>query len=149
MSVTSFNVANFIIKKCADENISLTPMKLQKLVYILYKEYLKETGDKLFEEKFMVWQYGPVVRKLYDAFKKFGASEIGRNYVKDSDGKARMIKLEGDLEKVANKVMDKHKAQDGVYLSLLTHQENTAWYKGKAANETYLKTSDIKEEFSF
>lgn len=149
MAVTSLNVANYFVKKSADEKISLTPMKLQKLVYILYKEYLKRTGQKLFAEKFQVWRYGPVEEKIYQSFKKYGSSDIQGKYAPDNDGNFRIIKVEGSLKDVADMVWNKHKTDDGVYLSMLTHQNNTAWSKGKAKQRTYLLTSDIKEEVTF
>ncbi|MBR6647500.1 MAG: DUF4065 domain-containing protein, partial [Clostridia bacterium] len=70
--ITPVIVANNFIARALNENVPLTPMKLQKLIYFLYKEYLKTTGERLFTESFEVWQYGPVIASVYDEFKGFG-----------------------------------------------------------------------------
>ena len=74
--ITALNVANNFLERSFEEKVNISPMKLQKLVYILYKEYLKETGYKLFSEKFEAWKYGPVLPNLYNEFKNFKANPI-------------------------------------------------------------------------
>ena len=41
-------VANTFIFLGIQEHINISPVKLQKLTYFLYNEYLRKTGDKLF-----------------------------------------------------------------------------------------------------
>ena len=84
--VTALNVANNILKRGFTENIDISPMKLQKLVYLVYKKYYHDTGMLLFGDAFEVWKYGPVVRSIYDEFKDFGGNAI-RRYRKESNGK--------------------------------------------------------------
>lgn len=57
--ITALDVANTFLDRAKKEKIDISPMKLQKLIYILYKVYLQKNGFKLFEERFEVWQYGP------------------------------------------------------------------------------------------
>ena len=58
--VSALSVGNTILKRARNDGIDITPMKLQKMIYIVYKEYLKQTGRSLFPERFEVWKYGPV-----------------------------------------------------------------------------------------
>ena len=74
--VNALNVANNILNKGFSENIDITPMKLQKLTYLVYKKYYQDTKKPLFSEPFEVWKYGPVVRSLYDEFKKYKGNAI-------------------------------------------------------------------------
>lgn len=62
--VTALNIANAILYKGFSEGVDLTPMKLQRLLYLTYKEFYKRTNTLLFDEKFEVWKYGPVVRSV-------------------------------------------------------------------------------------
>ena len=60
--VTALNISNNLLQRAFTDKISISPMKLQKLLYFTYKHYLKSTnGIPLFAERFEVWKYGPVL----------------------------------------------------------------------------------------
>lgn len=40
--VSALAVGNTILKRAKTDNIDITPMKLQKLIYIVYKSYYKK-----------------------------------------------------------------------------------------------------------
>lgn len=67
--VTALNIANAILYKGFNEGVDITPMKLQGLLYLTYKEFYKRTNILLFDEKFEVWMYGPVVRSVNTALR--------------------------------------------------------------------------------
>lgn len=69
VSVQAF--ANTVLKKSFEELIQVSPMKLQKLLYFIYADYLKKTKEPLLSEKFQVWQYGPVLSSAYYEFKSW------------------------------------------------------------------------------
>ena len=45
--VTALNIANAILYKGFNEGVDLTPMKLQRLLYLTYKEFYKRTNTLL------------------------------------------------------------------------------------------------------
>lgn len=51
-------------------------LKLQKLLYYCYAEFLKRTGSKLFEEPIVSYKYGPVVESVFKEFTPHGSSII-------------------------------------------------------------------------
>ena len=55
---------------------SLTPLKLQKLLYLAQGWSYVWDGVPVFEDEFCAWQYGPVNEQVYEAFKQYGRSEI-------------------------------------------------------------------------
>ena len=57
-------------------NNDLTNLKLQKLLYFAQVEYLKEHDEKLFNEEIQAWQYGPVVKEVYDWLRGCGSYVI-------------------------------------------------------------------------
>lgn len=63
-----FSITSYLIQK---HNITET-VKLQKILYFLYLEYLKENNKKLFEDEFEAWIYGPVLRSVYNHLKYVG-----------------------------------------------------------------------------
>lgn len=148
--VSALNVANNILQRGFSENIDITPMKLQKLTYLVYKKFYQDTNYILFSDKFEVWKYGPVVRSIYDAFKEYRGNAI-KNYHKESDGSVLIVNEDTSLSlKMAlDGIWGKYKLYDGIPLSAMTHREGTAWYKAAKRGDMYLSDKDIKEEEVF
>ena len=65
------HVANFFFERGERDGIPITPLKLNKLVYIAYGWVAGAIGQRLFDEEIEAWQHGPVIRSLYDEFKHF------------------------------------------------------------------------------
>ena len=83
--ITAVYVANNFLRRGKADEIEITPLKLQKLIYFLYKDYLKRTNDMLFSEPFETWTLGPVVPSVYAEFSSYGKNAI-QTYAKDSQG---------------------------------------------------------------
>ena len=66
---------------------SLTPLKLQKLLYLTQGWSYVWDRRPAFVEDFSAWQYGPVNERVYEIFKKYGRAEIpeveGHNKITD------------------------------------------------------------------
>ncbi|WP_283749714.1 Panacea domain-containing protein [Bacillus mycoides] len=59
--------------------LSVSPsshLKLQKLIYFSYAEFLLRTGIKLFKEPIVAFKYGPVVESVFHKYKVHGSSVI-------------------------------------------------------------------------
>lgn len=140
-------VANTILMLSFKENILITPMKLQKLMYFIYKEYLQDTGNKLFSESFEKWQYGPVLPSIYYEFKSFGSGFITK-FARDAKGEVEVISIDSEtyISKIIKRVWNKCKNYRAYELSELTHQKGSAWDK---AEDFILKDEDIKNEQKF
>jgi uncharacterized phage-associated protein len=69
-------VANLLIKEVRSRGHHVSNLKLQKLLFLCHAFYLVDTGRPLVRGSFEAWQYGPVHREAYDAFKRFGAEPI-------------------------------------------------------------------------
>lgn len=148
--VSAISVGNSILKRAFEEDIDVTPMKLQKLIYIVYKEYLKKTDQPLFSERFEVWKYGPVIRSIYDAFKHRKANAI-KAYALESDGAAYVVNETSSeiFHNVLDYVWERYKNLDGIVLSQMTHRNGTAWYKAAIAGNTFLSDAEIYNEEEF
>lgn len=62
---------------------SMTPKKLQKMLYYAYAWTLTLTNEKeddlsnkLFSDKFEAWVHGPVIPEIYQAYKEYGYTNI-------------------------------------------------------------------------
>ena len=87
MAFSSTVICNNVLKRAKSENIKVTPMKLQKLLYFVSCEYVKATGTELLSEHFEVWQFGPVLPSVYNEFKSFHSSPI-TTFAKDANGES-------------------------------------------------------------
>ena len=142
--INTQTVANTFLLLGFREHIGISPMKLQKMTYFLYKEYLKNTDIPLFSEPFEKWKYGPVLPSLYYEFSSFGASPITR-LARNARGQAEIIDLtrKTALTDAVRKVWRIYKNYSAVELSTLTHRAGTAWDK---AEHYKLSDKDIKDE---
>lgn len=139
-------IANSLLKRAMSENRHITPMKLQKLLYFLYRDYLQTTRRPLFSERFMTWKYGPVLESVYHYFKHFGANPITSYAVRD--GGIFVVDESADLEfqQIINNVWEKGKIFSGIQLSQMTHAPNGAWNKAYQGNQLLLSDKDILED---
>lgn len=74
---------------------SLTPLKLQKLLYLAQGWSYVWDGFPAFPDEFVAWQYGPVNEEVYEFFKKYGRQEIpeyeGCNFISDNDVQGTLV----------------------------------------------------------
>ena len=138
-------VSNNFLRRGRADKINITPLKLQKLVYFLYKDYLKRTGEPLFSERFETWKKGPVVPSIYSEFSSYGRMPI-KTYATDSRGKCFMVSETGTFKECIDRIWRVYGDYSAEALSELTHQNGTAWAKAKEKENRFLDIEDIKNE---
>ena len=127
-------VASYFIKKANrlgnenadfEGNNDLTNLKLQKMLYFAQAEYLKEFNKKLFKDEIEAWQYGPVVKNVYEWLKDCGAFVITEMDVKlcDTD------EIPVDIKEFLDKIWDKYSKVSAWGLVQKTHKAGSAWSK--------------------
>jgi uncharacterized phage-associated protein len=119
-----FAIANYFIRKAAETGVTLTPMKLIKLVYIAHGWYLGLAGKPLLREPVEAWQYGPVIESLYHAFKRYGNTPIPPSA---DTGAVISDNEHRDITRLLDKVWEKYSRLTAAQLSTITHQPNTPW----------------------
>lgn len=82
-----FQVCNYIFEKGKqklNEEYDITNLKLNKLIYYVYRESLRRKVD-IFQNKFRAWEHGPVHLDVYHKFKEHGKRiiEIDEYYYGD------------------------------------------------------------------
>lgn len=147
MKALATDLCNNILQRGKQDNIEITPMKLQKLLYYVCRDYVQETGRMPISEDFCVWQYGPVVPSVYGEFKPFGSNPI-TCYAKDAGGHSYKVSETENpiLARVLDVVWAKYKRLSGVELSLMTHREGSAWYRAYTDGRERIDLEDIKND---
>lgn len=140
-------LSNNILVRAKKENIPVTPMKLQKLLYYVCVKYVKETGYSPISEHFEVWQYGPVVSTVYAEFKPFGAKNITKPY-KNVKGEVKIINedIAPILKFCIDYVWSKLKNYSGIELSERTHQRGSGWYAAFQAGKSAISTEEMRND---
>lgn len=135
-------IANYFLDLAEREGSPLSAMKLQKLIYFAHGWHLALYKTPLIDERIQAWEFGPVIRTVYDEFKRFGKSPIAERaesmeYI--GDGEIEFLKPEIPNADVLTralllKVWQSYKHLSAYQLSALTHQPGTPWEKTYAAN---------------
>lgn len=139
---------NTILCKAFSERIPVSPMKLQKLLYFSYRQYLQDTnGLPMFSEQFEAWPYGPVLPSVYDEFKSFHGNPITM-FAKNADGSVSVLSCQNVPEacNAIDTTWERYKGKSGIELSQITHLPGSAWHKAMASQSPFLKDEDIQEE---
>jgi len=125
-------VANEFLNLGSRDLIPVSPMKIQKLLYMAHAYHLCKHNRPLVNEEFEVWKFGPVLPGLYHKCKHFDQTEIkGFLVYADHDfGKAepeRVPKDDVDAIESINAIWDQFGKYDPMVLSKWTHVRNGPW----------------------
>ena len=126
MPLSPSTVANFFLEAGHRENVPVTPLMLQKLVYFAHGWYVGFTGEPLIDQPVEAWKYGPVVPSLYHEFKDFGNSPITRL----SSSSAILPELARDVlaaKPLLERVWKTYSKYTASQLSALSHHPNGPW----------------------
>ena len=137
------DIAKYILSK-----ISCSHLKLEKLCYLCYADYMCKTkGQHLFEDRIYAFKYGPVVDSVYEKYKKFGSlkiSEVEEIIEKQEHMKipleSRILFAENRVQKVwsIDETLKKYGGLPASKLVNITHKEGSPWeksYKGDMYGE--------------
>ena len=121
-------IANAFLERARSEGRALTPLQIQKLVFLAHGWSLSLRGTELIDEPIQAWTYGPVVRSLYDDFKSFGSDPILQMATVYGEGKfSTPIEKSPEVASLLNFVWDRYKNLTAGQLSRLTHLPGSPW----------------------
>ncbi|MGY2200943.1 Panacea domain-containing protein [Pseudomonas gingeri] len=123
------SIANYFLELAAARGESISPMKLQKLVYYAHGWYAGYTDQPLINEAVEAWQYGPVIPSLYHEFKRFGSGEIaGKAFEYDALGvREAAVPADPEIRTFLQNVYNSYGRYSGILLSEMTHASGTPW----------------------
>ena len=110
-----------------------THLKLEKLVYLCYADFLCAEKEKLFEDKIFAYRYGPVVKSVYDYYKSYAGDLITEKEMPKSDSflsiRSRILFSAGGLKKLSSIIdtLSKYQSLSAGSLIDLTHRKRSPW----------------------
>ena len=145
MANISVAAANSLLELSFADDKFISPLKLQKLLYFVHKEYLKRNnGVPLITEQFHAWDYGPVLPTVYHAFKPFGSKSITKFMAEY--GEVHIISEKNKIFKAAlEDVWERYSDLTAQRLVDLTHVKGGAWEAARK-DGTFLDNMDIFRE---
>jgi uncharacterized phage-associated protein len=147
MSYPAKSIANFFLELAKASGETLSPMKLQKLVYYAQGWYAGYTKERLIDEEVEAWQYGPVIPSLYLEFKEFGSGAITRAAFDWKSFKRSEVPAIQDVNIRAflTNVWDAYGKYTAIALSEFTHAVDGPWDQIRRAKPG-IKNADIPFE---
>lgn len=140
----SLAVADYLLKKAGQDNLSLTPMQLIKLAYLCHGWMLGLYDRALIAENVEAWRYGPVIRNLYSAVKRFRADPVMGPLIQNSGA---ADDFSADEKSIMDQVFTIYGKYSGIDLSRLTHSPGSPWHKTWNAGEAIIPNALIKLHF--
>lgn len=126
--VTIFDVANFFLKIVdRDSGSTITPLKMQKILYYAQGYYLGKYSKALFNEDFQAWAHGPANPEIYDKYKRYGSNSI-------DEPTEELFDFDESTTNFLLNIWDTFGIYDGKYLEQLTHTE-TPWINARKGYE--------------
>jgi len=116
------DVVDYIIGQFADEDGSLSILKLQKLLYYVQAWHLAFGRGPLFAGRFQAWVHGPVNRQVYDRFKDTHSlfATVSRKSIRQGfDANA----LPAEARDHIDEILEAYGQFSGVQLENMTHEE--------------------------
>lgn len=117
----ALDIAKETVRLSIDNGLWLTNLKLQKVLYYIWRDYYEKTGKRLFEDDhFQAWMYGPVVPSVYYEYWTNVASKI---FITDNPKE----KIDKEISDFLLEELKKYRSKSASELVNLTHADGTPW----------------------
>ena len=148
---TTQEIADWILSKVdTEKGDTISPLKLQKLLYYCQAWHYTIFKKALFSEDFQAWAHGPVAPSQYARF-------VGKSQIKESidvtNTTMKIPELPEHTEELLNDVMNVYGKYDGSYLEELTHAEKP-WIEARGntapgmASKAIITLESMEEYYS-
>lgn len=150
-------IANFLLDYADSRRRPVSNMALLKHIYFAHGWHLAQTGKPLIKNRIEAWQHGPVVRVVYDAFKRFKSNPItSRATIMDWTTGEELVAqadVELEVEDLLRDTFNSYSTFNAIQLSEITHDEggpwHTTWHRtdGRVVLNMEISNDQIREHF--
>ncbi len=145
----ALQVANSVLQLSFEKNILISPLKLQKLAYLVHGWHLASFDRPAINNEPETWKYGPVFPEIYHAYKIFGSVPISKeNWEVYGTADDKVVpEQDTDFHWLLGQVWNLYSPYSGLYLSNLTHEADTPWSSARRKANNKLSQEEIKKHF--
>jgi uncharacterized phage-associated protein len=137
-------ICNYLLAHYDAKQFNLSNLRLNKLIFFIHAISLATLRDGLVRNHFEAWQYGPVIRPVFDAFKIHGDQWISEpaQYLDYATGDLKPIPYDDILSAHADKiekVFEEYSRFSTGQLVALSHEPGGPWdvvYRAHLADKT-------------
>lgn len=131
MAYSAASIANAFLSRSFRDKNGITPMKIQKLVYLAHGYSLALQQTPLVDEFFEAWKFGPVLPSLYHECKKYNFDPIN-DYLRDYnyisyDKNPASVPDDGVVNQIIDFVWSNYGSVSPIQLSGWTHEKGGPW----------------------
>lgn len=124
-------VANFLLDYADQKGTKVTLLLLLKMIYYAHGWHLSHRRAPLVKQPFEAWEYGPVVRVVWEAFKGCGRAPLtGRaqrfDVIATSHSEVREL-VDDEQARFLRNIFDAYAHVDALDLSNMTHVAGSPW----------------------
>ena len=137
-------VANYLLYLARIDERWFTPLHVLKLVYYCQGWAFARLDTKLFRQDIQAWQYGPVVRDVYNEVRIYVDGPVSK------DIKANRVNFSGEEQGLMRGVYRLYGKMRGVELISLTHLSGSPWdqvWSRRRSNHDVIPIEMIREYF--
>lgn len=131
----AIEVADYIVR-----TISVDPLKLQKLLFYTQAVSLVKFGEAAFDDPIEAWDYGPVVRSVYDQYRSFSYETIKSDIISPNI-------LNPNVIGSADLVIEYYGKKSGADLIQETHSEDPWINAYKVGQNTLIDIDSIRNYY--
>ncbi len=140
----ALEIANFYVQLSNSLSDYIDNLKINKLLFFTQAQSLCRLNRPLFEDEIQAWDYGPVVKDVFSAFKACGKDSIKE--ATDNFDESRLAPEELDL---LIDVYETYGKYTGLALMHMTHEKNSPWDQAYCPNQNNIISLDsIKNYYS-
>jgi uncharacterized phage-associated protein len=125
-------LANLLLDWADEDEIAVTPMKLQKLLYFCHADYLCMFKKPLVHQDFEAWDFGPVEPSVFVEFRESSRTPIKSRALQFDPVTGRralaMLDLCPDDLRVIRSLFDFYKLASATALSDMSHNHEGPWF---------------------
>ena len=118
MSWNVMEIARYILGYFSKMGTPISNLQLQKLLYFCWIDYYQAEKKYLFDEPFIAWRLGPIVKSVYYEYCSNGGFPIFASESNLPDGINR---------KIIDECLDKHRDWSGYRMVEKSHHSGGAW----------------------
>lgn len=144
MTYSAIEIAKYIISYCIKNNMPISNLKLQKILYFVQAEFLVTKNKPCFYEDIEAWDFGPVIPVVYHKYEIFGSA----NFPYNIDCTINTIIANKDIELI-NEIIDITAPYSSPQLVSVT-QKQSPWLQAyyTLTHNHIISNESIKEFFN-
>lgn len=142
----ALDIAKYMLVVAHENGDVITNLKLQKLLYYAQAWHLVKKGVPLFEDAIEAWEFGPVVRAVYNEYKEFNRMPIDIEV-----GQEEVNVLDKETQEYMDDYLWEFLDYSATSLVRMTHEEDpwiNVYDKNEPKKNPEITTESMREYYS-